>query len=261
MENSESPPETSSPTITASVASPTIDPRLEDLASTEPSMPDLPDLTGLEKGVLSTQLNGQDHVELPTKTASRQHANLTIRGQKVQDYWLDGYQAAEIAVILEISIAQVSGDIRRFRRELYANNQASLEEHAEQTVAIMRRLQARLWSVYDEAVKPSNKVQIIQEIRKSEEAVAKVRGLITNKVIANVLHEIKLHDFKDTFPAPKVIEGTAIPIDEPARILENGTTDIPDASYDVHEYRTRPDYEDDENLVALPDGTMIDVNQ
>lgn len=183
-----------------------------------------------------------------------------LHHQVILEDWVSGYRPAEIAVRQGISIEQVHGGIRSVRRQLYEENQATLAEHSEQSVAIFRRLETRLWQEYEKTDKRGG-LQILDTIRKVEESVAKVRGILSNRVIADVVHHVKLYDFQDKFPnangkasdeaATKIIESEShtlspIPKDE-----------IPAAELDTVEM---PDFEDT-SVVVMPNGDIIDVEK
>jgi transposase len=128
-----------------------------------------------------------------------------LRKRQVQELWLQGMRVGEIALEIDATIAAVNGDIRTFRKELYESSQATLQEHSEQTVAVLRRIQTFLWDSFRAADTEPQRLKIMKQIQENESVVAKVRGVLSDKVIADVTHHIKMYDFNDTLPdAPKV---------------------------------------------------------
>ena len=183
-----------------------------------------------------------------------------VHHQAILEDWLSGYRPAEIAARQGLTIELVHGGIRSVRRQLYEDNQATLAEHAEQSVAILRRMQTRLWDEFE--ITPIGKrLQIVGEIRKTEETIAKIRGVLNTKVTADVIHHVKMYDFQDKFPnsngkgseaaETKVLESKSYalsPLD---------ATDIPPSEQDTAE---KPEFEE-ESVIVMPNGDIIDVEK
>lgn len=144
---------------------------------------------------------------------------IQTRVVQVQDLWLKGYQVMEIALELNMSAPLVRADILRIRDELYQSNKASLIEHVEQSVASFRKLLVHLWSEYEIAAQ-STRIKLLEQIRKTEESIAKVRGLLTTKIQSDIVHHVKLYDFEDSFPKP--IEGQGHIVESKDRQLPTG---------------------------------------
>ena len=170
---------------------------------------------------------------MPSSLAMVKEGLDLVRREKVQTLWLQGYRHAEIAEELHISLSQITGDIRATRNELYENNKASITEHTEQSVAILRLSQKKLWGLYEESDVVSVKVRILDEIRQLEIGVAKIRGLLTSRSIADVIHHVKLYDFEDSFPDAKIptpnVNEKQI-VDVVHKLLPEGADVIPAAS-------------------------------
>jgi|TARA_Y100000310_G_scaffold309675_1_gene354035 DNA-binding CsgD family transcriptional regulator len=228
-------------------------------------------LTGLEakQAEHGATLNYQG-VPADAKVA-RQQAELMLRRHTIQEHWLQGRRVSEIAITMDLSIAQVASDLKRIREDLYSENKASLQEHAEQTVAILRKALGHLWDMFAElsydASDVSNNLKILEQIRKTEETVAKVRGLLTSRVIADVMHHVKMYDFEDTLPpAPQDKQlsivgetGTIIEHDPvPAEVLKDIQPPPPASPGKESE---RPDFDDipSKKSVLLPNGVLIDL--
>lgn len=138
---------------------------------------------------------------LPARMGRYQTAALTRR-QKVFELWLVGRTHMEIALEVGASLPQVAADVRDLRRELYHNNQATLSEHVEQTVVVLRRLESELWAEYDGAVDIGLRLKLLEQIRRTEETVAKSRGLLSDRVVGSITHHVVKHyDFQDRTPA------------------------------------------------------------
>ena len=171
------------------------------------------------------------------------------RRRQVQEMWLEGQRPAEIALSMGLSVSQVSSDIKTIREELYQENQVAIQEHAEQSIAVLRRLEGRLWSEVEVAENTGDRLKAYEQIRKTEESIGKVRGLLSNKVVADVFHHVKMYDFEDALPAPMVIDA------EP-----NKVTKTPDSSKDVAVYLAKPDFEETKpDTTLMPDGSWIDA--
>ena len=184
-----------------------------------------------------------------------------LEQQETHTLWLSGYSMTEISTLKNVSLGTVSGQIRKFRKQLYEESKASLEEHTEHSVAVLKNLQTQLWEVLWGAVDDRVKITTISELRRLEETIARVRGIIQNKNITNVVKELKVYDFKDTFPAPNII------VDKPE--LEEGSThaqqELLDATPDsepiieeIKPHRAKPTYDDD-SFINLPDDTIAEV--
>lgn len=207
-------------------------------------------------------------MELQTNTPKSGHGKRSqeqdialLHHQAIQEDWISGYRPGEIAARQGISIELVHGGIRSVRRQLYEDNQATLAEHSEQSVAVFRRLETRLWQEYEKLGGGKAGLQILAEIRKAEESVAKVRGILSNRVIADVVHHVKLYDFQDKFPnangkasdeaATKIIES------ESHALSPIPKESIPDVEMDTI---IMPDFEDT-SVVIMPNGDIIDIEK
>ncbi len=112
--------------------------------------------TAVKKTISTTTMYWtQGNMDLKTNTPKPGHGKRSqaqdialIHHQVVLEDWLAGYRPGEISVNQGLSIEQVHGAIRSIRKQLYEDNQATLAEHSEQSVAVFRRLQTRLWSEF-----------------------------------------------------------------------------------------------------------------
>ena len=185
------------------------------------------------------------------KITTPNQALIAGRRRQVQELWLEGQRPAEIALTMGLSVTQVSSDIKAIREELYQENQVAIQEHAEQSIAVLRRLEGRLWSEVDTADNSSDRLKAYEQIRKTEESIGKVRGLLSNKVVADVFHHVKMYDFEDALPEPIVVDA------EPSK-----TTKTPDSSESVAGYLSKPDFADDRpDATLMPDGSWIDITE
>jgi hypothetical protein len=187
-----------------------------------------------------------------------------LRRQAVQELWLTGHRQAEIAVILDETTAVVAGDIREFRETLYKDGKASQQEHAEQTVAIFRKVLAQLWILYEKTISVADKLKTMEQIRKTEESVAKIRGLVNSKVIADVFHHVKMYDFEDKLPGTKVIgESNKIIEGQAVTLPHLALPTSPSASTYIQETREHilPEYDSHEegDAIQLPDGSWLEL--
>jgi len=183
---------------------------------------------------------------MPTKKVSHKHALQTIRQLEVHELWLSGYQVSKIASLTDLSIHQINTAIRKYRKQLYEENQASRQEHTEQSVAVLRRVEAMLWEQYYDTLDPKEEIKILSEIRKTEEGIARIRGLVSAKNINNVIKDLKLYNFKDNYP------------DKPKVVVNGMAEQVPDTE-GTPASRARPEYEDD-GVLALPDGDMVQLS-
>lgn len=129
----------------------------------------------------------------------------------IQEFWLDGMRPGQIAEKMGMNIGSVTGAITRFRNESWEQNQASLSEKTAETLIRMRRLQIELWNMYDQdGVATKSSISIMAEIRKNEEFIARISGLVTTKTQVDITHQIKMYDFEDDYPDQEpVIESTS----------------------------------------------------
>lgn len=184
-----------------------------------------------------------------------------LHHQVILEDWISGYRPAEIAVRQGLSIEQVNGGIRSVRRQLYEDNQATLAEHSEQSVAVLRRLQTKLWEEYERTANIRDGIQLLDLIRKAEESVAKIRGVLSNRVIADVVHHVKMYDFQDKFPNENGKSSEAAEV----KVLESGShklSPIPEEEIMESEPDTTevPEFEDT-NIVVMPNGDIIDIDR
>tara|TARA_R110000824_G_scaffold11293_4_gene49326 strand:- start:2030 stop:2593 length:564 start_codon:yes stop_codon:yes gene_type:complete len=171
------------------------------------------------------------------------------RRRQVQELWLEGQRPAEIALALGLSVSQVSADIKTVREELYEENQVAIQEHAEQSIAVLRRLEGRLWREVDAADNAGDRLKAFEQIRKTEESIGKVRGILSNRVVADVFHHVKMYDFEDGLPAP---------MDTDQKILD--VPKSPDSSSETPEHLKKPDFDEaTTNTNLMPDGTWTDA--
>lgn len=199
-----------------------------------------------------------------SKPQSRQTAHalrqdeIMMRRQEVQRLWLLGLRPVEIALQLDISLPMIHQDVRQVRRQLYEDNKATLQEHAEQSVAIFRQLEAKLWYEYESGTDPRERAVILTHIRRTEESVAKVRGVLSNRSIVDVVQHVKLYDFENKFPqaAAAVIEGEVKALSEAQIPFSQSPVQ---ASEDYPEYK-QPVYETGENVIELPNGDLVDLD-
>jgi DNA-binding CsgD family transcriptional regulator len=213
-----------------------------------------PHIDAVPKSIVSRKINGMRTVAVPQGQSVVDKT--TVRRQSVQELWLQGHRAPEISVELDCAVSTVITDIRSFRKDLYENNQASLQEHTEQTVAIFRKVESHLWDLFqDEGISPFQQAKLLEQIRRTEESVAKARGILQSRVIADVVHQVKLYDFTDSFPAPletKAIEATV------TDTSKDPNYSVPDISDDVPDYRGKPDFTPAEGPILLPDSTWVE---
>lgn len=182
-------------------------------------------------------------------TTTPKQVLLQGRRRQVQEMWLEGQRPGEIALTMGLSVSQVSSDIKIVREELYEENQVAIQEHAEQSIAVLRRLEGRLWREVDAADNTSDRLKAFEQIRKVEESIGKVRGLLSNRVVADVFHHVKMYDFEDGLPAPMDIDQKILDVPK-----------SPDSSSEVPDHLKKPDFDknaSDTNL--MPDGTWTDA--
>ncbi len=178
--------------------------------------------------------------------------------------YLEGMRPAEIAVKTGDSISKVLSDIRSSRRKLWEDDQATLQERTAETAAIFRRLELVLWdeyyqlTSYDDA---QRRVTILSEIRRCEEALARVRGLINSRVSIDHKVEIKTYDFQDKYPAnvgqavdQAVSEGV---YKEIAPIIDREA--VPEVQPYTTSYLVPKDDPEGVSIYELPDGSMIEA--
>jgi hypothetical protein len=198
-------------------------------------------------------------------------AAITIRRRTVRELWLSGVRPGEIAIELGMTIAQVTGDIRVFRGELLEENKASIQEHAEQTVAIFRKVLGHLWDELEAAQLLGDRLKIYDLMRKVEESTAKVRGLLTSRVIADVRLTVKMYDFEDTLPAAALSEpiktigedGIELPYNPRNHVPKIIVPQVPEPSDDLPGFRQPPSFDLPKagNGFLLPDGSFIEVDE
>lgn len=205
---------------------------------------------GLIKAIFSRMFNASPTIKQYYKPGAwrRNQDMAVIRGQVVQEMYLAGYRNLEIAVELDLTVSIVTADIRRFRQELYTNNQATLAEHTEESVAVIRRQQMLLGQEYNSAT-IRTRVQIANSISNMEVYIGKFRGTYSTSIKMDIVHQVKLYDFEDQFP-DAIIEGISkkIPADK-----------IPDATYDALEVQQKPEFDRDKTVMALPNGNLIEI--
>ena len=173
------------------------------------------------------------------------------RRRQVQELWLEGQRPGEIALSLGISVSQVSSDIKAVREELYEENKVAIQEHAEQSIAVLRRLEGRLWKEVEDADSTGDRLKAFEQIRKTEESIGKVRGLLSNKVVADVFHHVKMYDFEDGLPEPNIIEAQGKALEVPK---------APDSEVTTSKHLQKPDFENNESDSHLmPDETWVDA--
>jgi DNA-binding CsgD family transcriptional regulator len=222
----------------------------------------LKDYPSLQKAVIASSLSDNHGSMAPSGhgKGNQQKDLMVIRRQSVQEMWLKGNRPAEIAIELGVSTVTVHSDIRELRKQLYAESQVTLQEHAEQTVAVLRRLQTKLWLEYDIADTVKSRLSAMDQVRKSEEAVAKVRGLLTSKVIGDVVHHVKMYDFTDKLPPGKEDKKKDKIIEAEFRnVPELKGHNVPEPEPDHHLQAGKPDFETGVGMVELPNGELIEV--
>jgi len=220
----------------------------------------------LDKARAATQLHGRPGArQVKRRGVSKQQLDIIVlRRRAVQDYWLQGRRPSEIAFDLGWSIATINGDIAAFRKQLYQDNQATLTDHSEQAVAKLSRMQAKLWPMVDDPnTTPSLKIKIIEELRKLEETVARIRGLVTNRSVSDVMVEIKMYDFEDNLPKPLDVEYKDItdqdtPLQSGSAMPELDQLEVPAPTKDY--MGEVPLYESSE-IVVLPNGDIVDTTK
>jgi len=176
---------------------------------------------------------------------------ISNRRRNVQELWLEGNRPGEIALTLNLSISQVNADIKAVREELYEENQVAIQEHAEQSIAVLRRLEGRLWREIEASDNTSDRLKAFELIRKTEESIGKVRGLLSNRVVADVFHHVKMYDFEDGLPEPMIIDGDSKPLE---------AKKSPDSSKSTPEHLKKPEFDErDSSGTLMPDNTWTDA--
>lgn len=228
---------------------------------------------GLSPGLAKAQAviaeHGNPALRIPHTPHHRRvnEAVAILRRQAIQEAWLNGRRISEIAFDLGLSIPTVSADITAFRKQLYEDNQATLSEHTEQSVTILRRSLFGLHNLLkDPYLSVRERVLVYEQIRKTEETVAKMRGILVNKSVSDLIVEVKMYDFADKFPsiqeAQPAVEGNFKELPDSLQSgsnvpgLENINVPNPSPSYTGHvpEFNSSP-------IVILPNGDVVDTSK
>jgi predicted transcriptional regulator len=213
---------------------------------------------------MTTEVRRYQAARLVPKATTGTVDVIFLRRLAVQELWLSGHRQTEIAILLDETTAVVAGDIREVRKTLYEDGKASQQEHAEQTVAIFRKVLAQLWALYENINSVPDKLKTMEQIRKTEESVARIRGLVNSKVIADVFHHVKMYDFEDKLPGTKTIgESNQIVEGQPVVLPHLAIPTPPPASQYTQEVNGHilPEYDKKEagDAIQLPDGSWVEL--
>ena len=133
---------------------------------------------------------------------------------KEQDYriagilWLRGYNIVDIARIIKSSTREVLDILRETRSNIAEWHKDEIENIRSERIEGFRQVQRRAWLEF-ELAKPGIKAQLLSIVMKAEETIAKMQGVIENKIkhSGTIDHRYKQYDFNnDNFPEAVEIE-------------------------------------------------------
>ena len=137
--------------------------------------------------------------------------------QRVMVKWLKGYSVSQIevsegnagkdAIIAAINIKR--GDLKEAQR-------ADIEDLIAERIGGLRQIQSEAHEYIE--FMPEKAPQLLTVALRAEEAVAKIQGVLSEKVLhlGRIQHEFKMYDFKDNLPPPLSDENNpSIIIQEP----------------------------------------------
>ena len=127
--------------------------------------------------------------------------------RRVFKRFLQGYHPEEIAEEAGISLAKVKALVEAGRKTLREYHSDKMEDLSEESIAIIRMVAQKAWELIEGGASPD---KYLTTILKSEELVAKIRGVLTDKVqhTGDITKHIKLYDFRDNFP--DIVEGEVV---------------------------------------------------
>lgn len=133
----------------------------------------------------------------------------------IMKLWLQGYSISDIQTATGVDAAtSVIQAIRLKRRELQEVQEAEILELAAERIEGLRQLQRESRTYM--AILPDKAAQFLTVILRAEETMAKIQGVLSDKVIhlGRVEHHVKLYDFQDSYP---MVEGeiTKVTLSEP----------------------------------------------
>ena len=135
--------------------------------------------------------------------------DLEQRRFQIAQRWLKGEPLQAIADQMGLHYITVLEDIQHMRQQLKEWQRDSLENLAAERIASFRNIQHHAWQLLELLPKQSN--QLLSVILRAEEAIARIQGVLTDRVqhLVSGRLEHKLYDFVDKLPAPTV-EGEVV---------------------------------------------------
>ena len=148
---------------------------------------------------------------------------LDQRRDKVMRKWLSGFSVTDIAMSTQIDKGTVLSDLAIRRTELREAQDQDIHDLAAERIEGLRMLQKD--AIYYQGLFPKSAVPLLTIRLRAEEVIGKIQGVLNEKVVhmGRIVHEIKIYDFEDKFPA--IIEGEVISIEEPA-LMGNQETEV-----------------------------------
>lgn len=122
----------------------------------------------------------------------------------VAKMWFEGYTIPQIADTLKHATQTVLHDIQDMRKVITEWHKGDVAELAAERIEGFRLIQRKALEIAE--IYPRQSTQLLSLIYQSEVSIAKVQGVLSDKVqhLGTVTHKIKLYDFEDKFPESKV---------------------------------------------------------
>ena len=155
----------------------------------------------------------KDHTFIE-EASVRYHEDIRFM-QRVMEKWLKGYSLASISVSEgNCTISSLTRALNIKREELKESQEATLDLLVAERIGGLRQIQQEAHEYLE--LLPEKAPQLLTVALRAEEAVAKIQGVLSDKVLhlGRIQHDIKLYDFNDLTP-PMIIEGGSITIEEP----------------------------------------------
>lgn len=153
------------------------------------------------------------NLPMPTRSYGQPNSgnvgqSMAIRRRILQRI-LQGYLPDDVAAEYGVPARFIKEQVEVARKELKEFNAANMDERVEESVEVFKMVQNVAWVQIDKGAPPEKFLQIIN---KSEEFVAKMRGVLTDKVqhSGNLLEGMKLYAFADVYP--DAIEGEIVEV-------------------------------------------------
>lgn len=136
-----------------------------------------------------------------TNTLTTRHAKLLGERESIEAilYWLKGYTVPEMAVELGVGYHEILGILERGREYLREHYQSSADLLAAERITGFRLIQREARDFILST--PRQRAQLLSIILKAEENIAKIQGVLSDRVHHLVdIRPPKLYDFQDNFP-------------------------------------------------------------